>query len=114
MLLIGDITPYKCILNNYSKNTKKCNSYKSIKPLSLKTSNTNKLSIRSKHITKSFQIGGDVVNAYDMTELKDILIHNSYIIGEYIGYFILFYAVLNWMTYRRIRKLAEEQNKKKK
>jgi len=54
------------------------------------------------------------VNAYDMTELKDILIHNSYIIGEYIGYFILFYAVLNWMTYRRIRKLAEEQNKKKK
>jgi len=114
MLLTGEPAPYKCYLNKHFLNAKKSKSCRSIPSLSSRLSNTNKVSIRTKYAPQSFQIGGDVINAYDMSELKDILIHNSYIIGEYIGYFVLFYAALNWMTYRRIRKLAEEQNKKKK
>ena len=43
--------------------------------------------------------------------LSESLVHNSAIIGEYLGLFVLFTATLNWMSYRRIRKIMEDDKK---
>jgi hypothetical protein len=43
--------------------------------------------------------------------LSESLVHNSAIIGEYFGLFVLFTATLNWMSYRRIRKIMEDDKK---
>jgi hypothetical protein len=43
--------------------------------------------------------------------LSESLVHNSAIIGEYFGLFVLFTATLNWMSYRRIRKMMEDDKK---
>ena len=96
---------------------KQCRLPKNIYP---KNQIMNKSSIQQQrailNTTRAFQVGGDIVSTNDtlLIQIQDAIVHNSYIIGEYIGYFVLFYATLNWMTYRRIRKLAEEENKIKK
>ena len=43
--------------------------------------------------------------------VNNMLIHNSAIVGEYLGLFVLFAATLNWMSYRRIRKMMEDDKK---
>lgn len=101
-------------LKQYNKS---CRLHKNVHP---KIQMMNKSSIRQRTVIyntpHAFQVGGDIISTNDtlFIQIQDTIVHNSYIIGEYIGYFVLFYAVLNWMTYRRIRKLTEEQNKKKK
>lgn len=52
-------------------------------------------------------------NASFDNNFSDLIVHNSYIIGKYIGYIVLFTATLNWMSYRRIRKLIQDDDNKK-
>jgi hypothetical protein len=42
-------------------------------------------------------------------EVNDVIVHNSYLIGKYVGLIVLFTATLNWMSYRRIRKMIEDE-----
>lgn len=52
------------------------------------------------------------VHCYNISDpLSESLVHNSAIIGEYFGLFVLFTATLNWMSYRRIRKIMEDDKK---
>jgi hypothetical protein len=46
-------------------------------------------------------------------ELSELIMHNSYLIGKYLGYIVLFTATLNWMSYRRIRKFMEDDDNEK-
>lgn len=63
---------------------------------------------------RAFNIGGDAIIEYNIRTLQEVIVNNSYILGKYIGYVVLFTAVLNWMTYRRMRKFMDEDDITKK
>ena len=77
--------------------------YRSIQP-----NNYNKIKAhitsRNTHIVQSFQLG------VSDTSLQELLIEQSYIVGHFIGYFVLFTALFNWIYYRDINNKNDEDN----
>ena len=62
---------------------------------------------------RSFQSKRSLRCNASFDNLNDLIVHNSYIIGKYIGYIVLFTATLNWMSYRRIRRIIEDDDSSK-
>jgi hypothetical protein len=68
----------------------------------LSQSRNNKLKpyqTRTRTIAHSFNIGGQ-----NEPTLEYILLQQSHIIGNFVGYFVLFSALLNWFYYNEINR----------
>jgi len=65
-------------------------------------------------LRRAFNVGGDHINEENINALQTVVVNNSYILGKYIGYVVLFTAVLNWMTYRCMRKFMDDDETTKK
>jgi hypothetical protein len=62
---------------------------------------------------RSFQSKRSLRCNASFDNFNDLIVHNSYLVGKYIGYIVLFSATLNWMSYRRIRRIIEDDHNSK-
>jgi hypothetical protein len=93
-----------------------------VKPVSIHRNNHISYQLRSHSqplikrslLHRAFNVGGDHINEENINALQTVIVNNSYILGKYIGYIVLFTAVLNWITYRRIRKFMDDDETTKK